>query len=186
MDVFRLRDSIIGDYSKYIGSFIEISDDRIREIVQQELTDGLLWPDPLLQLNPAFAWGGWIDDLVSKGTLHSECAKIFRGDKSEVEGAGRPMRLYQHQVDAIEAARTGGLLGGGAPEYNIYPAKDGFVAVAALEPRFRERLFAHLGGVNLAEEFRAIFASRNADEWERLGEELDIPIVKVVAAEGES
>ena len=51
---------------------------------------------------------------------------------------------------------------------------------------FRERLFAHLGGVNLAEEFRAIFASRNADEWERLGEELDIPIVKVVAAEGKS
>ena len=61
MDVFKLRDNIIGDYSKYIASFIEISDDKIREIVQQELKNGLLWPDPLLQLNPAFAWGGWID-----------------------------------------------------------------------------------------------------------------------------
>ena len=107
MDVFRLRERIIKDYSKYIGSFIEIYDDRIREIVQQELKDGLLWPDPLLQLNPAFAWGGWIDDLVATGTLHSECAKIFRGEKSEVNGTGRPMRLYQHQVAAIEAARTG-------------------------------------------------------------------------------
>ncbi len=107
MDVFRLRDRIIDDYSKYIGSFIEVSDNRIREVVQQELKDGLLWPDPLLQLNPAFAWGGWIDDLVSKGILHSECKNIFRGDKSEADGAGRPMRLYQHQVDAIEAARTG-------------------------------------------------------------------------------
>lgn len=107
MDVFRLRDNIIGDYSKYIASFIEISDDRIREVVQQELEAGLLWPDPLLQLNPAFAWGGWIDDLVSKGVLHSECAKIFRGDKSGVDGVGRPMRLYRHQVEAIEAARTG-------------------------------------------------------------------------------
>lgn len=107
MDVFRLRDSIIDDYSKYIGSFIEVSDERIRSIVQQELKDGLLWPDPLLQINPAFAWGGSIEDLVAKGTLHSECAKVFRGDKSETDGNGRPMRLYKHQVDAIEAARTG-------------------------------------------------------------------------------
>lgn len=107
MDVFKLRDNIIGDYSKYIASFIEISDDKIREIVQQELKNGLLWPDPLLQLNPAFAWGGWIDDLISIGKLHTECSKIFRGDKSEVDGVGRPMRLYQHQVEAIEAARTG-------------------------------------------------------------------------------
>ena len=55
MDVFRLRDNIIGDYSKYIASFIEISDDRIREVVQQELEAGLLWPDPLLQLM-VFSW----------------------------------------------------------------------------------------------------------------------------------
>jgi len=107
MDVFCLRDKIIEDYSKYIGSFVEISDERIRKVVQQELKAGLLWPDPLLQLNPAFAWGGWIEDLVSKGILHTECSKIFRADKSEVDGAGRRMRLYQHQVDAIEAARTG-------------------------------------------------------------------------------
>ena len=61
MDVFRLRNRIIGDYSKYIGSFVEISDERIRDVVRQELEAGLLWPDPLLQLNPAFAWGGWIE-----------------------------------------------------------------------------------------------------------------------------
>jgi crotonobetainyl-CoA:carnitine CoA-transferase CaiB-like acyl-CoA transferase len=82
--------------------------------------------------------------------------------------------------------RPGGLLGGGSPEYNIYPARDGFVAVAALEPRFRERLFTSIGGVNTARELRTVFASRNAAEWEQLGEELDIPIVKVIAAEGKS
>ena len=80
--------------------------------------------------------------------------------------------------------RPGGLLGGGAPEYNIYPARDGFVAVAALEPRFRERLFASLGGVQTAGEISAAFASRDADDWEQLGEDLDIPIVKVRPAEG--
>jgi crotonobetainyl-CoA:carnitine CoA-transferase CaiB-like acyl-CoA transferase len=82
--------------------------------------------------------------------------------------------------------RPGGLFGGGSLEYNIYPARDGFVAVAALEPRFRERLLASLGGVHTAGEISAAFASRNADEWEQLGEELDIPIVKVIAAEGAS
>ncbi|NCC83721.1 MAG: DEAD/DEAH box helicase [Clostridia bacterium] len=107
MDVFRLRDSIIHDYSSYIGSFIQIRDERVKQTVDTELDAGLLWPDPLLQLNPAFAWGGWVDDLVAKGLLTQECAKIFRADKSGHNGAGRPMRLYQHQVDAIEAARSG-------------------------------------------------------------------------------
>jgi len=82
--------------------------------------------------------------------------------------------------------QPGGLLGGGSPEYNIYPALDGFVAVAALEPRFSERLFAYFGGVKTAGELGAAFAARNADEWERLGEELDIPIVKVISAGSES
>lgn len=104
MQVFQLRDKIIRDYAKYIGSFIEISDYRIKESVHRELDAGLLWPDPLLQLNPAFAWGGWIDDLVKAHILHSECANIFKVDKSEIPSMGRPMRLYQHQVDAIKAA----------------------------------------------------------------------------------
>lgn len=107
MDVFQLRDRIIKDYSSYIGSFIQIHDDRIKQAVDKELNDGLLWPDPLLQLNPAFAWGGWIEELVSKGLLVPDSERIFRGDKSEHDDTGRPMRLYQHQVDAIEAARTG-------------------------------------------------------------------------------
>ncbi len=106
MDVFRLRERIIEDYSKYIRSFIAIRDEKIRDSVKKDLEAGLLWPDPLLQLNPAFEWGGWIDDLVNAGTLHPACAEIFRVDKSETNPQGRPMRLYQHQADAIKAAQT--------------------------------------------------------------------------------
>ena len=38
--------------------------------------------------------------------------------------------------------------------------------------------------VDTAGEIGAAFAPRNADDWEQLGEELDIPIVKVIAVEG--
>lgn len=107
MQVFQLRNKIIADYAKYIGSFIEISDGRIKDAVNKELSSGLLWPDPLLQLNPAFAWGGWIDDLVKSNILHNECANIFKIDKSDTHSSGRPMRLYQHQVEAIKAAAAG-------------------------------------------------------------------------------
>ncbi len=107
MDVFRLRDAIIGDYSQYITSFFTIADERIKGEVEDKLASGILWPAPLLQLNPAFERGGSIDELVAKGLLHQDCAKIFRGGKSESDPVGVPMQLYRHQTEAIEAAATG-------------------------------------------------------------------------------
>jgi ATP-dependent helicase YprA (DUF1998 family) len=38
----------------------------------------LLWPDALIQLNPAFQPGGTIDELVDEGLLHKTCKDIFR------------------------------------------------------------------------------------------------------------
>ena len=73
MNVFEIRDQLIKDYEAYIKSFIHIRDERIREKVDQELASGLLWPDPLLQLNPAFKPGHYVEELVRDGTLHSEC-----------------------------------------------------------------------------------------------------------------
>ena len=35
----------------------------------------------------------------------------------------------------------GGRLGGGDPAYGVYRARDGWIAVAALEPHFRRRLY---------------------------------------------
>jgi crotonobetainyl-CoA:carnitine CoA-transferase CaiB-like acyl-CoA transferase len=74
----------------------------------------------------------------------------------------------------------GGLLGGGSPEYNVYKAKDGWVAVAALEQRFRQRLAHCLGDAVVShDQYRAVFKTRSAADWQALGEELDIPIVAV-------
>lgn len=107
MDIFELRDKIVrGDYAKYTSSFIEIADDRIHKEVEEKFSAGLLWPEPLLQLNPSFASGGTIDDLVAKNILHPLCGGIFRLDKSSADPTGKPMHLYLHQSEAIKAAQS--------------------------------------------------------------------------------
>jgi ATP-dependent helicase YprA (DUF1998 family) len=105
MDVFELRERLISDYSSYIRSFIRIRDQRIDGLVAACLDAGVLWPDPLIQLNPSFRFAGTIDDLVADGTLHPDCAVVFRIGKDA--GTGKPLRLYQHQADAIQRARLG-------------------------------------------------------------------------------
>ena len=72
MDVFGLRERLVDDYEEYTRSFIAVRDERVAETVDAELERGLLWPDPLVQLNPSFASGGTIDDLIAEGTLHAD------------------------------------------------------------------------------------------------------------------
>ncbi len=109
MDIFELRDRLIEDYNAYISSFFQIRDTAIRAKVEESIQAGLLWPDALIQLNPAFAPGAWIDDLVAERILHEECQRIFRKDKDRPEhhGMGRPLRLHRHQEDAARIARQG-------------------------------------------------------------------------------
>jgi superfamily II DNA/RNA helicase len=105
MKVFQLRNKLVEDYANFIRSFITISDEKIFNKVDQELRNGLLWPDPLIQLNPHYEEGGWIDDLVKDGILHEQCSKIFRRLKDETGGDGIAMKLHRHQKEAILAAR---------------------------------------------------------------------------------
>lgn len=105
MDVFELRRRLVEDYERYIRSFISIRDELIRDEVDRSLTGGMLWPEPRIGLNPSFESGGRIDDLVDDGRLHPECSKIFRIKPDD--GPERALTLHRHQVDAIDAARTG-------------------------------------------------------------------------------
>jgi hypothetical protein len=50
--------------------------------------------------------GPWIDELVSQGVLHSECARIFRVKRNK-DDAGAGLRLHRHQLDSVYAARAG-------------------------------------------------------------------------------
>jgi crotonobetainyl-CoA:carnitine CoA-transferase CaiB-like acyl-CoA transferase len=71
-----------------------------------------------------------------------------------------------------------GALGGAAPQYRVYAAKAGRVAVAALEPQFEAKLYRELGlvpGSDLSEHFR----ERTATEWDAWARERDLPIAAV-------
>ena len=106
MDVFKLCNTLISNYTDYIKSFITIQDKGISKHVEQELQKGVLWPDPLIQLNPNFEPGEWIEAHVSQGTLHPQANQIFRLDKNK-SPVGKPMRLHRHQSDAVVAAKSG-------------------------------------------------------------------------------
>ena len=57
MNVFDTHRQIIDDYAQYIRSFINISDPEISRMVEDSLSEGRLWPQPLLQFNPASEQG---------------------------------------------------------------------------------------------------------------------------------
>ena len=106
MDVFQLRRRLVEDYSSYVRSFIRIKNSRVEEEVQRGLEGGHLWPEPLIQLNPSFEAGETIEELADEGTLHEECARVFRR-KRELHDWGEDLRLHRHQADAIKTARAG-------------------------------------------------------------------------------
>lgn len=87
-------------------------------------------------------------------------------------------------VDALAAPRTygmttaGGLLGGGLPAYGVYAALDGHVAVAALEPHFRARLYQALA-LPLDAPLTTVMAARTTVEWEAFAAANDLPIAVV-------
>ena len=107
MDVFDLRQRLVQDYADFTRSFVNIADERIAAHVDRELEAGLLWPDPIVQLNPAFEPGGTIEELVAAELLDPRCSQIFRREKSADDPTGLPLLLHRHQREAIEIAPTG-------------------------------------------------------------------------------
>jgi crotonobetainyl-CoA:carnitine CoA-transferase CaiB-like acyl-CoA transferase len=68
-------------------------------------------------------------------------------------------------------------LGGANPAYGIYATREGTIAVGALEPHFRERLFTGLGLPDGADPSEA-FMTRTAEEWEQWAKQRDLPLVR--------
>lgn len=82
---------------------------------------------------------------------------------------------------AYGCTADGAILGGGLPEYNIYQAGSGWIAVAALEPHFKQRLETVLN-IATIEEYRQVFRQKSAIAWQEWAQELDIPIVAIVGS----
>ena len=74
----------------------------------------------------------------------------------------------------------GAPLGGGLPYYNLYRALEGWIALGALEPRFREKLQEELGLRELTREaLEQVFLLRTAAEWEEWSVHRDLPLAAV-------
>ncbi|MFZ0121721.1 MAG: DEAD/DEAH box helicase [Pseudonocardiaceae bacterium] len=108
MDVFQVHQQLLADYEAFTAGFTKIHDPRILEHVHRRVANGDQWPDAYLSLNPNFASGGSISELVKQGFLHPECERIFRVSKEEPPAALEQMiDLHQHQREAVEIARGG-------------------------------------------------------------------------------
>ena len=107
MDVFQVREQLVSDYRSFTAAFVEPRDARIRGFLREQLAEGAQWPDPWLSLNPNFATGGTVTDLVDEGILHTECSRIFRPKDHRDDPGRRPITFHRHQSDGIRAAASG-------------------------------------------------------------------------------
>jgi ATP-dependent helicase YprA (DUF1998 family) len=98
LDIFNLRDEVIGDYRRYIESFLKIRDPQVAAFVDRELERGELWRDPLVQLNPSYRPGATVTQLVQRGVLHRDCDRYFSRN-------GQPFCFHYHQEQAFLAAQ---------------------------------------------------------------------------------
>ncbi len=95
----------------------------------------------------------------------------------------------RNALDALTApiahglTASGGPLGGGLAAYGVYATRDGHVAVGALEPSFRGRLYAALE-LPLDAPLADAMAARTTAEWTAFAREHDLPISKCEGAGG--
>ena len=119
-----------------------------------------------------------IADMAGAERAHAAIKDVMREP-----GAGRIVGLYDALHDLAAPLRygltaRGGPLGGSNPAYAVYAAREGAIAVGALEPHFRARLYEHLALADGADP-SAVFATKTAGEWEQGAAALDLPLVAV-------
>ena len=101
-NIFDLHQTVMADYRDFVHAFVQVADERLADYVARALLEEEhLWPEPLVQLSPAYRRAATVDELVAQGWLHPETGRIFRNRR------GQSFRLYQHQVEAMEKARRG-------------------------------------------------------------------------------
>jgi crotonobetainyl-CoA:carnitine CoA-transferase CaiB-like acyl-CoA transferase len=105
-------------------------------------------------------------------------ARSGKGATQSVALADAAAMLAQPLHEGL--TRKDALLGGGFAGYNLYAARTGWVAVAALEPHFARRLAERFALREITiDSLRELFAAHDADYWEGWAREHDLPIVAV-------
>jgi hypothetical protein len=100
--IFDLHERVLSDYRDFVHSFIQVADERAQAFIERALlAEERLWPEPLVQISPAYRRAATVEELAERGLLHPETARVFRTPE------GRSFLLYEHQVAAIEKAARG-------------------------------------------------------------------------------
>ncbi|MGM7644878.1 CoA transferase [Nocardia sp. JW2] len=106
-------------------------------------------------------------------------ALVHRGET----GGGQSYRvaLEAAAAQAGDAVRYGlmgpdAVLGGAFPGYGIYPCRDGYVALGAVEPHFFLRTLETFGATGTHESLHAAFAESTIAELEAIAARADIPL----------
>ncbi|MGP3920444.1 DEAD/DEAH box helicase [Nonomuraea sp. 10N515B] len=105
MDVFEVHGQLVKDYDEFTTSLVNVRDPRIAAHLQDEREARARWPHPWVSLNPRFASGGTVTELIGRDLLHPGCERLFRFKSNENDLGRDTITLHQHQRDAIEIAR---------------------------------------------------------------------------------
>lgn len=96
VDIFALHRAIMDRYQSFSRSFVDINDPQIERQLNDEGRLKSLWPDPLVQFNPAYQPGASAEALIAEGVLHPGMAPLFRG-----------ISLHRHQEEALRLSSAG-------------------------------------------------------------------------------
>ena len=124
-------------------------------------------------------------DLASAERAVSDALALLMARARDGVGRFASVALGSIADDLAAPLRYGlttrdGILGGDAAVYGLYRTKEGWIALAALEPAFARRL-AKAMGVDAADRaaLETAFLARTADAWEAWARERDLPIAAV-------
>lgn len=79
MNIIDIYDKLKSSYKNYIGSFVSIKDERIKQEVSDAIQDEKLWPKALIQFNPNFAQGVGVTQLIEQGLpIHKDLERFLR------------------------------------------------------------------------------------------------------------
>lgn len=124
-------------------------------------------------------------DIAGAERAATEALALVIARDRTARGAASTVALADVASDLAQPLREGltapdGVLGGGLAGYNLYATAQGWIALAALEPRFLHRL-ATLLAISPAtqEKLAAKFGERTARDWEDWARANDVPLVAV-------
>ena len=153
------------------------NDDRAGHDLTYQAQAGLLDP-------PAMPRSVFADLFAAERAVAAAYQLLFERERSGSGGYAQ-IAIAQGASELADALRFGlttadGPLGGRLPIYRMYETRDGWIALAALEPHFRENLARALQLQSLdAQALSACFAEHANAYWEDLAQRYDLPLCAV-------